>query len=63
MDNKTQLQRKYKFIESDAIKHNGKTLYRIQALTSFGSVKAGDLGGYIEAEKKFSPRRQLLGTQ
>lgn len=30
------------------------TLYRIQALKSFGNVKKGDLGGWIECEKNLS---------
>lgn len=29
----------------------GKTLYRIEALVDFASVKAGDKGGWVEAEK------------
>ena len=32
----------------------GKTLYRIKALINFGSVSAGDLGGWIENEKNLS---------
>ena len=28
----------------------GKTLYQLKALISFGIVKAGDLGGYVEKE-------------
>ena len=28
----------------------GTKLFRIKALVEFGSVKAGDLGGYIEKE-------------
>ena len=32
----------------------GKTLYRIKALKSFGKVKAGDLGGFIQSEKNLS---------
>ena len=31
-----------------------KTLYRIRAVRDFGSVKAGDLGGYIEKEGNLS---------
>ena len=31
-----------------------KTLYRIKALKDFGSVKEGDLGGFIESEKNLS---------
>ena len=44
---------KYKLID-ETIEHNGKTLYRIQALKDFGDVKAGDLGGYVESEKNLS---------
>ena len=29
----------------------GKTLYRIEALIDFGSVKSGERGGFVEAEK------------
>ena len=32
----------------------GKTLYRIRALTSFATVKAGDLGGWIEKEENLA---------
>lgn len=32
----------------------GRTLYQIRALTSFGNVHAGDLGGYIEREENLS---------
>ena len=31
-----------------------KTLYRIRAVRDFGSVKTGDLGGYIEKEENLS---------
>jgi hypothetical protein len=44
---------KYKLTD-ETIEHNGKTLYRIQALKDFGDVKAGDLGGYIESERNLS---------
>lgn len=33
---------------------DGKTLYQIRALVSFGTVNAGDLGGYIEKEDNLS---------
>lgn len=32
----------------------GKTLHRIKALISFGSIKAGELGGWIEKEENLS---------
>jgi hypothetical protein len=32
----------------------GKTLYRIEALIDFGSVKAGDKGGFVEKEENLS---------
>ena len=32
----------------------GKKLFRIKALISFGNVKAGDVGGYIEKEENLS---------
>lgn len=34
--------------------HFGRKLFRIKALVSFGNVKAGDLGGYVESEKNLS---------
>ena len=32
----------------------GKKLFRIKALISFGNVRAGDVGGYIEKEENLS---------
>ncbi len=32
----------------------GRKLFRIKALISFGDVKAGDLGGYVEKESNLS---------
>ena len=32
----------------------GKELFRIKALISFGNVRAGDVGGYIEKEENLS---------
>ena len=49
MTNQTQ-QKKYELLQNDTINHKGRTLYRIKALISFGSVVAGELGGYIEKE-------------
>ena len=44
---------KYKLTD-EAIKHNNRTLYRIQALKDFSDVKAGELGGWIESERNLS---------
>ena len=44
---------KYKLTD-ETIKHNDKTLYRIQALKDFGNVKTGDLGGWIQSETSLS---------
>lgn len=33
---------------------NGVELHRIKALKSFGNIKAGDIGGWIESEKNLS---------
>ena len=51
--------KKYELVKDDTIKASGKTLYRIKALKSFtrkngGSVKSGELGGYIESEENLS---------
>ena len=46
--------KKYELILDDAIDFFGQKLFRIRALTSFGNVKAGDLGGYIEKEENLS---------
>ncbi len=32
----------------------GTTVYRIKALRSFGDVKKGDLGGFVESESNLS---------
>lgn len=32
----------------------GRKLFRIKALISFGNVKSGDLGGYVEKESNLS---------
>ena len=47
------MEKKYKLTE-DFIFYKDKKLYRIQALKDFKSVKAGDLGGYIEKESNLS---------
>lgn len=45
--------RKYKFT-GETMRHFDRTLHRIQALRSFGDVKAGDLGGWLESEANLS---------
>jgi carbonic anhydrase/acetyltransferase-like protein (isoleucine patch superfamily) len=44
------VERKYEFTGEEMQLDNGVTVRRIRAIRSFGSVKAGDLGGWIEKE-------------
>lgn len=37
-------------LTAEFIEQWGKKLFRIKALISFGSVEAGELGGYVEKE-------------
>ncbi len=46
--------KKYRLLDSDTKVFFGRTLFRIQALNSFGDVQERDLGGYIEKEKNLS---------
>ncbi|HEM5313507.1 TPA: polymer-forming cytoskeletal protein, partial [Streptococcus suis] len=46
--------KKYELVLDDTISFWGWKLFRIRALISFGSVEAGDLGGYIEKEDNLS---------
>ena len=41
-------------LTTDTKIHFGRKLFRIKALISFGNVKVGDLGGYVESEKNLS---------
>lgn len=44
-----------KYILTDDYVNNGYArVYRIKALRSFGAVKAGDLGGFVESENNLS---------
>ena len=43
--------KKYELVADATIQWAGRTLFRIRALVSFGNVKAGDLGGFVESEK------------
>lgn len=38
----------------------GTKLFRIRALVEFGTVKAGDLGGYIEKEEILKGGRERM---
>ena len=44
-------QKKYELTDEFIEHWNGKKLYRIRALVSFGVVVAGQLGGFVESEK------------
>lgn len=46
--------KKYKLLDTDTKMFLGRTLFRIQALASFGNVEEGDLGGYIEREENLA---------
>ena len=45
---------KFELLLDDAVEYLGIKLFRIRALNSFGNVKAGDIGGYIEKEENLS---------
>ena len=41
-------------LTTETLQFAGFTLHRIKALKDFGSVKAGELGGWIESEENLS---------
>lgn len=41
-------------LTSETSQYAGHILHRIKALKDFGSVKAGELGGWIESEENLS---------
>ena len=45
---------KYELLIDDTITFFGVQLFRVKALISFGKVKKGDVGGYVESEKNLS---------
>ena len=47
------MNKKYEFTGETKL-YLGRTLHRIKALISFGNVKAGDVGGWIEKEENLS---------
>ena len=48
------MNKKYELVLDDTIELFGRKLFRIRAKISFGVVKEGELGGYIESEKNLS---------
>ena len=44
---------KYKLTD-ETIKHEGRTLHRIEALIDFANIKKGDKGGFVEKEENLS---------
>ncbi len=47
-------EKKYELVPDRQVIVAGTTLYRIRALKDFGSVKAGDLGGFVGSERNLS---------
>ena len=45
---------KYKLLTDETKVHNEVPLYRIQSVSNFNDVKAGDKGGWIEKESNLS---------
>ncbi len=52
-ERKMNMEKKY-ILTDESIEFFGHKLYRIEALRSFGDVKAGDKGGFIECEDNLS---------
>lgn len=48
------MSKKYELLVDDTITFWGWKLFRIKALISFGSVEAGELGGYVSKEENLS---------
>ena len=48
------MEQKYKILQDETIRHEGRTLYRIQAVKDFNDVKLGDRGGWIQQEENLS---------
>lgn len=46
--------KKYQLLENDFINYKSTKLYRIKSLIDFSTIKAGELGGYIESEDNLS---------
>ena len=53
------MMKKYELVPENTVNINGKTLYQIRSLISFetisfGEIRPGDLGGYVESEDNLS---------
>ena len=48
------MNKKYELLTDDTIEVFGRKLFRIKAKKNFGTVEAGELGGYIEKEENLS---------
>ena len=48
------MNKKFELLLDDTIEVFGRKLFRIKAITDFGDVKKGELGGYIEKEENLS---------
>ena len=48
------MSKKYELTSETTQTINGETLYRIKALRDFGNIRAGNLGGFIGAERNLS---------
>ncbi len=47
-------EKKYELVADQQIIVAGMALYRVRALKDFGSVTAGDLGGFVQSERNLS---------
>lgn len=48
------MEKKYRLLENDTIRVDGRTLHRIESLRDFVGVKKGYKGGYVESEDNLS---------
>ena len=56
------MNQKYELTD-ETVKINSVILHRIMALTDFGEVNAGDLGGWVESERNSAARWQCVGRR
>ena len=47
-------EKKYKILKNETLEHNGRTLYRIQAIKDFAYIEAGEKGGWVEGYHNLS---------